>query len=137
MQIHTPLHGKTILANFLIVPLYMMAAGDLGCDSDDVEEKLTQILEMISNWNAILLLDECDIFLEERLSNNLQRNKVVSIFLRTLEYYEGILFLTTNRVDNMDPAFQSRIHMHMAYHLLGAHSRKTVWKNFLDRMTDQ
>lgn len=27
------------------------------------------------------------------------------IFLRTLEYYKGILFLITNRVKDIDPAF--------------------------------
>lgn len=112
-----------------------MAAGDLGCDSGDVEEKLTWILEMIAKWNAILLLDECDVFLEARSSKSLKRNKIVSIFLRTLEYYESILFLTANRVDNIDPTIQSRIHMHMAYPDLDTASRKAIWNNFLARMT--
>lgn len=85
-----------------------MSAGDLGVDSSEVEGTLTTILEMVAKWNAVLLLDECDVFLEARSAHDLERNKIVSIFLRTLEYYEGILFLTTNRVKNMDPAFQSR-----------------------------
>ncbi|KAL8880402.1 MAG: hypothetical protein Q9192_008028, partial [Flavoplaca navasiana] len=52
-------------------------------------------------------------------------------FLRMLEYYEGILFLTTNRVDNIDAAFQSRIHISMQYNDLCASSRRHVWSNFL------
>ena len=32
------------------------------------------------------------------------------IFLRQLEYFEGILIVTTNRIGNVDPAFESRIH---------------------------
>ncbi len=85
----------------------------------------------MARWNAILLLDECDVFLEARSNHDLERNKVVSIFLRTLEYYEGILFMTTNRVDNIDAAFQSRIHVSIEYPDLTAESRRQIWHNFL------
>jgi hypothetical protein len=44
----------------------------------------------------VLLLDEADVFMESRNSNSLERNKLVAIFLRLLEYFEGIMFLTTN-----------------------------------------
>ena len=114
------------------VPLYMMSAGDLGLDSSEVESSLSNVLEMASKWNAVLLLDEADVFLEQRSSHDLERNKLVSIFLRILEYYEGILFLTTNRVDNIDAAFQSRIHISMQYDDLSASSRRHVWVNFLN-----
>lgn len=87
---------------------------------------------MVVRWRAILLLDECDVFLEARSLYDLERNKLVSIFLRTLEYYEGILFLTTNRLSNIDGAFQSRIHISMQYPNLAAESRKAIWKNLLE-----
>lgn len=127
--------GKTLTAESVAenmkVPLYMMSAGDLGIKSSEVEGSLSTILEMVAKWNAVLLLDECDVFLEARSAHDLERNKIVSIFLRTLEYYEGILFLTTNRVKNMDPAFQSRIHISMEYPGLQKTARMQVWKNFL------
>jgi len=127
--------GKTLtaesVAESMHIPLYMMSAGDLGIRPDEVEGALQGILEMVTKWNAILLLDECDVFLEERTSSDLERNKLVSIFLRMLEYYEGILFLTTNRVANMDAAFQSRIHVSMEYPNLTADSRRQIWRNFL------
>jgi SpoVK/Ycf46/Vps4 family AAA+-type ATPase len=127
--------GKTLtaesVAESMHIPLYMMSAGDLGIQPYEVEDSLQKILEMVAKWNAILLLDECDVFLEERTSYDLERNKLVSIFLRTLEYYEGILFLTTNRVSNMDAAFQSRIHVSMAYPSLSTTSRRHIWANFL------
>jgi SpoVK/Ycf46/Vps4 family AAA+-type ATPase len=131
--------GKTLtaesVAESMHIPLYMMSAGDLGLRPDEVEESLQDILEMVAKWNAILLLDECDVFLEERTTQELERNKLVSIFLRTLEYYEGILFLTTNRVSNMDAAFQSRIHVSMAYPELCTASRRQIWANFLKMKT--
>lgn len=115
-------------------PLFMMSAGDLGLTPNQVESELTTILEMISKWNAVLLLDECDVFLEARSTHDLERNKLVSIFLRVLEYYEGLLFLTTNRVDNIDQAFQSRIHVSLAYPDLTPESRMSIWVAFLDRL---
>ena len=86
--------GKTLTAEScaeeMRVPLYMMSAGDLGLDPRTVETSLKDILEMCTKWNAILLLDEADVFLEERSLHELERNKLVSIFLRVLEYYEGV-----------------------------------------------
>lgn len=127
--------GKTLTAESVAeqmkVPLYIMAAGDLGLDPRSVENKLQDIMSMCSRWGAILLLDEADIFLEERSLHELERNKLVSIFLRVLEYYEGIMFLTTNRVSTFDAAFQSRIHISLEYPDLDKKSRKAIWENFL------
>ena len=127
--------GKTLtaesVAEELHAPLYMMSAAELGLEPRHVETKLTSILEMCQRWKAVLLIDEADIFLEERSLHELERNKLVSVFLRVLEYYEGILFLTTNRVNTIDDAFQSRIHISLEYPALNAESRMTVWKSFL------
>ncbi len=113
-----------------------MSAGDLGVSSYDVENNLSRVLEVAAKWNAVLLLDECDIFLEARTTSDLDRNRIVSIFLRTLEYYEGILFLTTNRVKTMDEAFHSRIHISLEYPPLDRPARKKIWQGFLGREVD-
>ncbi|KAL9594135.1 MAG: hypothetical protein Q9219_007198 [cf. Caloplaca sp. 3 TL-2023] len=102
-----------------------------GLSSSEVETALSNVLEMCTKWNAVLLIDEADVFLEQRSAHDLERNKLVSIFLRILEYYEGILFLTTNRVENIDAAFQSRIHISMEYDALSPQSRHHIWSNFL------
>ncbi|KAF6817782.1 AAA ATPase family protein [Colletotrichum sojae] len=127
--------GKTLtaeaVAENLRVPLHTLSSGDLGSHPWEVEDGLSRILELVARWDAILLLDECDVFLEARSAHDLERNKVVSIFLRTLEYYEGILFMTTNRVGNIDAAFQSRIHVSLEYPDLTPASRRQIWGNFL------
>ena len=129
--------GKTLTAESVAeemkVPLYIMSAGDLGSEAREVEENLSSILGMVANWNAVLLLDECDVFLEERTAHDMERNRIVGIFLRLLEYYEGCLFLTTNRVKSMDPAFQSRIHLSLEYPPLDHEARAAIWKGFLSR----
>lgn len=104
--------GKTLtaegIAELLKCPLYMVSAGELGTDPRVLERSLTDILDIAHAWGAVLLLDEADVFLEKRSIHDIHRNALVSIFLRLLEYFQGILFLTTNRVETFDDAFQSR-----------------------------
>lgn len=93
--------GKTTTAECVAEltkrPLISLTCGDLGILPEDVETNLEKWLHMATIWDAILLLDEADVYLESRIKQDLQRNSLVSIFLRALEYYEGLLFLTTNR----------------------------------------
>ena len=60
----------------------------------------------------------------------------IIVFLRVLEYYEGILILTSNRVDNMDEAFKSRIHFALTYDRLDKESRRQIWSNFLEMLEE-
>lgn len=127
--------GKTLTAESVAEemrqPLYMMGASELGETATEVEESLEQVLELASKWNAILLLDECDIFLEARSTADIRRNRLVSVFLRQLEYYKGVMFLTSNRIRDFDTAFESRIHLTIHYPPLDIQSRLHVWKTFV------
>lgn len=84
----------------------------------------------------MVLLDEADVFLQQRDSkiSDLERNAQASVFLRVLEYYEGILILTSNRVGTFDHAFRSRIQMAPHYPTLTQYQRLRIWKNFIDRL---
>lgn len=129
--------GKTFtaesVADHIERPLYILNSGELGIQPQEVEENLNKALMLAVAWNAILLIDEADVFLEQRSVQDLQRNCLVSLFLRTLEYYEGILFLTTNRVSTFDPAFKSRVHLALKYSALTATSRRELFINFIKR----
>ena len=65
----------------------------------------------------------------------MRRNSVVSVFLRILEYYSGILFLTTNKVGHFDEAFKSRIHVSLYYPALDKRSTLKIWRMNLDRLS--
>lgn len=58
---------------------------------------------------------------------------LLAVFLRVLEYYEGILFLTTNTVSVFDQALKSRIHLPIPYPKLSRASRQRLWHLFLSR----
>ena len=129
--------GKTLtaeaMAEHMKRPLYSVSAGELGSSPGGMETELDRVLELCTRWNAVLLLDEADVFLEKRTDNDLHRNSIVSVFLKKLEYYRGIMFLTTNRSGSFDEAFKSRIHVAIRYPDLDATARRTVWSNFLKK----
>ncbi|KAJ8113299.1 hypothetical protein ONZ43_g5184 [Nemania bipapillata] len=132
--------GKTSTAECVAAltgrPLFPITCGDIGDKAETVETNLEKNFQLAHKWGCVLLLDEADIFLSARTVDDIQRNAIVSgkstmtkikpvanehlaVFLRTLEYYSGILFLTTNRVGKIDRAFKSRIH---------------IWKNNIQRV---
>ncbi len=111
--------------------LYKVGLGDLGTSPDQLEKALQRILGLAARWDAVLLIDEADVFMEKRDANNIQRNALVAVFLRLLEYYNGIMFLTTNRGNNFDPAFRSRVTLAIHYKRPTQEGRFTIWTNLL------
>ncbi|KAJ7160670.1 P-loop containing nucleoside triphosphate hydrolase protein [Mycena crocata] len=129
--------GKTLTveatSEYLRKPLYVVSAGDLGTSPEELDKALTKIFRLAPVWGAVVLLDEADVFLEKRSTADVERNAMVAVFLRQLEYYEGVLFLTTNRVKEFDSAFQSRIHLSLHYGDLSRAAKKQLWGAFLDK----
>jgi hypothetical protein len=75
-------------------PLYRVTCGDIGTNPQEVEEYLKTILLLGKTWECgihsplsgicwtltikVVLLDEADVFLEQRGLRDLQRNALVS-----------------------------------------------------------
>jgi hypothetical protein len=133
--------GKTLTAEgiseLLRRPLYCVSSGELGTNPGQLESELQKILDIAQQWGAVLLLDEADVFLERRNTHDLHRNALVSIFLRLLEYFQGIMFLTTNRVETFDEAFQSRIHVALRYNSLELKAKRIIWNTFLGKVANE
>ncbi|EPE28706.1 P-loop containing nucleoside triphosphate hydrolase [Glarea lozoyensis ATCC 20868] len=134
--------GKTFtaesIADFSKRPLYTIGKSDFGHTAfQDSEIRLTAALARAAKWKAIVLLDEADVFMQERGANEMFRNEQVSVLLRILEYFEGTMFLTTNRVQTIDPAFKSRIHLSLTYPALSSESRSELWETFILKGTEE
>ncbi|SPO05931.1 uncharacterized protein DNG_08620 [Cephalotrichum gorgonifer] len=115
-------------------PLYPITCGDIGYVPEDVEKNMEKHFKLAHKWGCVLLLDETDVFLAKRTKTDVKRNGLVSVFLRILEYYSGILFLTTNRVGAIDDAFRSRLHLTLYYPKLTEDQTTRIWEGHLDRM---
>ena len=130
--------GKTSTAESVAAhtnrPLFQITCGDIGETAQSVEYSLENNFQSAHKWGCILLLDEADVFLQRRNKTDLVRNSVVSVFLRVLEYYSGILFLITNRTGIIDPAFKSRIYMSLYYPILSQTATESIWTWHIKRV---
>ncbi|CAB9515173.1 AAA family ATPase [Seminavis robusta] len=129
--------GKTLTAEavceMLHKPLYTVSLGQLGSTAATLEKNLNDILTLCARWDALILLDECDLYVEKRSSGgSLERNAMVSVMLRLVEYFKGVLFLTSNRIDSLDPAFKTRITLALRYDALDFAGRNQIWINLLE-----
>ena len=132
--------GKTstaeCVADYTHRPLFPITCGDIGETAKEVEHNLERNFSLAHRWGCVLLLDEADVFLQARDKEDMRRNSVVSVFLRVLEYYSGILFLTTNKVGHFDEAFKSRIHVSLYYPQLDQETSSQIWKMNLRRLVE-
>ena len=123
--------GKTLTAEvyseIIGRPLYRVHSGQLGLDVASMETALKDALTRAQRWGAVMLIDEADVYIKRR-QDNLTMNAVVGVFLRVLEYFNGLLFLTTNRVDDIDEAIVSRCIALIKYHAPDAADRTKIWK---------
>lgn len=123
--------GKTLSAEVFSEevkrPLYSVQCSQLGTNEQALEKKLNEVLERAQRWKAILLIDEADVYVHER-GNDIQQNAIVGVFLRVLEYYRGILFMTSNRETVIDDAIMSRATAWIRYDIPDADRAIAIWQ---------
>ena len=123
--------GKTLTAEvyseLIQRPLYRVHSGQLGLNVAEMEKALKDTLTRAQRWGAVMLIDEADVYIKRR-DDNISANAVVGVFLRVLEYFNGLLFMTTNRVDDIDEAIVSRCIAMIRYHSPAAEDRYQIWK---------
>jgi len=123
--------GKTLTAEvyseIIKRPLYRVHSGQLGLNVAEMEKVLKETLIRAQRWGAVMLIDEADVYIKRR-NDNLAANAVVGVFLRVLEYFNGLLFLTTNRVDDIDEAIISRCIAMIKYHAPNLGDRRKIWQ---------
>jgi SpoVK/Ycf46/Vps4 family AAA+-type ATPase len=114
--------------------LLRISCGDLGKDPWDTDRELHSLLKLALKCSAIVLIDEADVFLSKRTESNdgnYWHNSLVAVFLKHLEYFPGVMFLTSNREDEFDDAAESRIHIRLQYDPLDVDRQAKIWKSHL------
>ena len=128
--------GKTLTAEVysevVSKPLYRVHSGHLGTSAESVESSLATILRRAARWDCILLLDEADVYIRKR-DNDMQHNAIVAEFLRTLEYFSGLLFMTTNRMDDVDDAILSRCIAVIRYEIPPREDAMRLWHTLAEQ----
>jgi SpoVK/Ycf46/Vps4 family AAA+-type ATPase len=132
--------GKTLtvecVANDTRRPLLTLTAQDLSISYRNPETELAKWFVVAAKWDAILLIDEADLFLEQRRGGDTFSNGFATVFLRTLEYYKGVLFLTTNRPGHIDDSFISRITTPITYKALTPETKAKIVRKFVRKFEE-
>lgn len=127
--------GKTltaeIFAEYKQRPLYSVQCSQLGVEPEAIEKNLSVILQRANRWNAILLLDEADVYIRAR-GEDMHHNAIVGVFLRVLEYAECVLFMTTNRAEMVDDAIASRCIVKIGYDVPEPQAQAKIWRTLAD-----
>lgn len=123
--------GKTLTAEvyseIIRRPLYRVHSGQLGLNVAAMETALKDVLTRAQRWGAVMLIDEADVYIKRR-DDDMTMNAVVGVFLRVLEYFNGLLFLTTNRVDDIDEAIVSRCIAMIKFYPPDVAARAKIWR---------
>lgn len=128
--------GKTLTAEvyseIIKRPLYRVHSGQLGLNVAAMETALKDVLTRAQRWGAVMLIDEADVYIRRR-DDNMTTNAVVGVFLRVLEYFNGLLFMTTNRVDDIDEAIVSRCIALIKFNSPDADARHRIWSVMIEQ----
>lgn len=135
--------GKTFSAEAYAehrrVPLYKIHSGQLGVDVTSIEQELLLVYKRAMGWGCPVLLDEADVFIRSR-GNDIVQNAIVAQFLRTLEYQNCTVFMTTNRVQDVDDAILSRCAAIIRFNYPTGDVLKQIWavqaKQYLPNIPD-
>jgi hypothetical protein len=116
------------VAEYTRRPLLSITAADLGHDTDLLENNLLRFFRNADKWDAIVLLDEADIYLERRSTNELRRNSIVSskyrghisqLFKTSLTSLTSLLtptrLLQRHSLSDYEPRWFFRRSLHVAY----------------------
>jgi hypothetical protein len=87
--------GKTLTAETIALatgrPLLTVSVTEIGVDYQLAEKNLTEVFVDAARWEAVLLMDEAEVFVEQRSYQDMKQNALVSVMLRCLEYFQGKL----------------------------------------------
>ncbi len=144
LSVGPPGTGKTataeVFAEFKKRPLYTVQCSQLGIDAESVEKHLSVAMQRANRWDAIMLLDEADVYIRKR-GEDLNQNAIVGAFLRVLEYASCVLFMTTNLEDQVDDAITSRCIAKLHYTAPTMEDQARIWRILADlnelSMTDK
>jgi hypothetical protein len=128
--------GKTLTAEVYAEtierPLYEVQAAQIGSSAEDIETNLRVILSRSLRLKMPLLINEADAFVGKR-GKTLELDQIVAVFLRLLEFHTGLVFLTTNRDQDIDDAIKSRCIAMIKYGIPEYKERIALWRVQLDQ----
>ncbi|KAL2886078.1 ATPase family associated with various cellular activities (AAA) [Ceratocystis lukuohia] len=105
-------------------PLFRVSCGGLDCMSEAMEADLKEIFRLASLWDCILVLEEIEILAYAKMYPN---------FVRMLERFDGVVFITTDNIDEIQPALRNRVNLSLSYLDLHPKTTRDIFKAKITR----
>ncbi|KAL1895957.1 hypothetical protein Cpir12675_002996 [Ceratocystis pirilliformis] len=105
-------------------PLFRVSCGGLDCMSEAMEADLQEIFRLASLWDCILVLEEIENLLYTRMHSN---------FVHMLERFDGVVFITTDNIDAIQPALRNRVNLSLSYLDLHYKATRDIFKANITR----
>jgi hypothetical protein len=112
-------------------PTVQISAGALSTDAAKLEVQLSRTFKIVNHWNAIHLLPEVDIFLQQRTPSDLVRNCLVSCSFVNWNIAKGLCSSQQTELPQFDKAILSTIHAMLSYGGLSKATGKKIWELFM------
>lgn len=144
--------GKTALVreicrrtkrHMLEVKVELLRNSDLGKDEKvitDLFEEYAESFERSKDY-PIMFFDECEAHLCKRMNTDSHNptlvnhlNNIVGMWLKEFQDFHGILFLATNRKDDIDDAFARRILYQIEVEHPDKETQAEIWKTLFPRV---
>lgn len=128
--------GKTLAASWLAtklgLPLYRVdLAGVVSKYIGETEKNLASLLSRAEHSEIVLLFDEADSLFGKRTdikdSNDRFANSQTNYLLQRIEFYRGIVLLTSNSRERFDSAFTRRLDRIIEFSLPNPQERRALW----------
>ncbi len=132
--------GKTLAASWLAtklgLPLYRVdLAAVVSKYIGETEKNLASLLARAEHSEIVLLFDEADSLFGKRTdikdSNDRFANSQTNYLLQRIEFYRGIVLLTSNSRDRFDSAFTRRLDKIVEFSMPNPQERRTLWQTHL------
>ena len=138
--------GKTmaaqVIANELGLDIYRInLANVVNKYVGESSKNMERILKIAQHNNAIILIDEADALFGKRTdvnsSNDRFANTETNYLLQAIEQYPGILILSTNKRENIDPGFFRRFRYNIVFPIPDAKTRYHLWHQLSHEMAGE
>lgn len=132
--------GKTLVASWLAtrlgLPLYRVdLASVVSKYIGETEKNLASLLARAEHSEIVLLFDEADSLFGKRTdikdSNDRFANSQTNYLLQRIEFYRGIVLLTSNSRERFDTAFTRRLDKIIEFPLPNPQERRSLWQAHL------
>ncbi len=140
VEVHIDELALTGVAAHLDLELYRVdLAGVVSKYIGETEKNLRTVFAAAERSGAVLFFDEADALFgrrsEVRDSHDRYANIEVGYLLQRIETYRGLVLLTTNQLQSIDPAFSRRIRFTVHFPFPDVAQRTEIWRRVFPAAT--